>query len=100
MTNRKRIAALLICIGLVLALSVSAAFVAHEAGHHDCCGEECPVCRTIAASIRLLCSPGLVSAALLSLCLVLPGQDARRRQERLHRVFSGTLVSWKIRLDD
>jgi hypothetical protein len=100
MTNRKRIGALLLCVGLVLALSVSAVFVAHEAGHHDCRGEDCPVCRMIAASIRLLRGLGLACTALLALCLLLPGQAARRRQERLHRVFSGTPVSWKIRLND
>ena len=37
MANRKRLGALLICAALLLALIVSSAFIAHEAGH-DCSG--------------------------------------------------------------
>lgn len=43
MMNRKRIGVLLVCVGLVIALSASVFYIAHEA-HHDCCGEGCPVC--------------------------------------------------------
>ena len=58
MTGRKRFGALLLCIGLLLVLSVSTAFIAHEADH-DCCGEDCPICRTIAVNISLLRTLGL-----------------------------------------
>ena len=98
MTRRKRIGALLLCVGLVLVLAVSAAFVAHEADH-DCSGEDCPICLIIANTIRLLRMPGLAAAALLSLFL-LSGSSARCRLNRPAGFFSGTLVSWKIRLND
>ena len=99
MTNRKRIAALLLCIGLIAALSVSAAFIAIEADH-DCCGEDCPVCRTIAVNIRLLRTLALACAALGVFCFLRSGRNARRPRDRYAAVIPGTLVSWKIRLDD
>ena len=100
MTNRKRSAALLICIGLVLALSVSAAFVAHEAGHHDCCGEDCPVCRTIAITKGLLRAFRLLLLSLLTLLAPAACLCTLLRQTGVSVHASGTLVSWKIRLND
>ena len=41
MNMRKRGYALLFCIGFVLVLLVSSAFLIREADH-DCCGEHCP----------------------------------------------------------
>ena len=99
MTGRKRFAALLLCIGLILVLSVSVAFIAHEADH-DCCGEDCPICRTIAVNISLLRTLGLAVLAVLCLFFLLSVRPARRRWERYASFFSGTLVSWKIRLND
>jgi hypothetical protein len=99
MTGRKRIGALLLCIGLVLVLSVSAAFIIHEADH-DCTGEDCPVCRNIAVNIRLLRTIGL-AALILPLLFLLPAAHAAyRRQDRDASFCPGTLVSWKIRLND
>ncbi|MCR5566515.1 MAG: hypothetical protein K6F61_06655 [Clostridiales bacterium] len=100
MMNRKRIGVLLVCIGLVIALSVSVFYIAHEA-HHDCCGEDCPVCETIAVNVRLLRTLGLALFALLLFRFRLPAQASRRdRREKCARFVQGTLVSWKIRLDN
>ena len=99
MTERKRFGALLLCIGLVLILSVSTAFIAHEADH-DCCGEDCPICRTIAINISLMRTLGLAVLGVLCLFFLLSVRPVRRRGERPARSFSGTLVSWKIRLND
>lgn len=99
MTNRKRLAALLLCVGLVLVLSASAFLLIHEADH-DCSGEDCPVCRLIAINIRLLRTLGLAVLALLSLFFLRAGQSVSRCPERSVRSFSGTLVTWKIRLDN
>ncbi|MBP5726652.1 MAG: hypothetical protein J6Y48_06205, partial [Clostridia bacterium] len=57
MNARKRGYALLLCVGLILALFVSSAFLIHEADH-DYSGEECPICRTIdltTARMRTIC---------------------------------------------
>ena len=99
MTGRKRFGALLLCIGLILVLSVSVAFIAHEADH-DCCGEDCPICRTIAVNISLLRTLGLAVLAVLCLFFLLSVRSARFMRERNNGFFPGTLVSWKIRLND
>ncbi len=99
MTNRKRIAALVICIGFVFALAVSSAFIAHEAGH-DCAGHDCPVCRVIAVSMKLLRAAGMAVLMLLALFFALGDPSAHWERHRLCLSASRTLVSWKIRLNN
>ncbi|MCR4883206.1 MAG: hypothetical protein K6A68_06530 [Clostridiales bacterium] len=99
MTNRKRIGALMLCIGMALVLSVSAAFIIHEADH-DCSGEDCPVCRMIAVNINLLRTLGLAVIAFLSLFFLISGRSVHNRRSRYACFFSGTPVSWKVRLND
>ena len=99
MTNRKHISALILCIGMVLVLAVSAAFIIHEADH-DCSGEDCPVCRMIAANINLLRTLGQAVIAFLSLFFLTSGHSVRGRKDRYACFFSGTPVSWKVRLND
>ncbi len=99
MTNRRRVAALLICIGLVFALSVSSAFIAHEAGH-SCSGEDCPICQMIAVSVNLLRAIGLAVLLLPALFALLRETFAHRDWQRFYMPASGTPVSWKIRLND
>ena len=99
MTNRKRITALLLCIGLVFALAVSSAFIAHDAGH-DCTGEDCPICRMVAVSVNLLRTIGLAVLMLSALFALLRERFAHREHQGLCQPASGTLVSWKIRLND
>ena len=99
MRNTKRIGALILFIGLSLIMSVSLAFIAFEA-EHDCCGEDCPICRTIAVNIQLIRTLGLAMLMLTAVLFLRRGQAIRCRYERYIRLFSGTLVSWKVRLDD
>ena len=99
MMNAKRTGALMLCIALALVLAVSTVYIVHEADH-DCSGEDCPICRMIAVNIKLLSSLGLAVIALLVLFFQLSGQAVRSRRDQHTRFFSGTLVSWKIRLDD
>lgn len=99
MTNRKRVIALLLCIGLVFALAVSSTYIAHEAGH-VCSGDDCPICQMIAVNVSLLRTIGLVILIVLSLFGLLRGRFAYRERQRLCLPTSGTLVSWKIRLND
>jgi len=99
MTNRKRITAMLLCLGLVLALSVSSVFIAHETGH-DCSGEDCPICQMVAVNVNLLRTIGLAVLILLVLFALRRGRFAHRERRQLCLLASGTLVSWKIRLND
>ena len=81
-------------------LLVSSAYLVREAGHHCSHEEDCPVCRNIAVNIRLLRTIGL-AALILPLLFLLPAAHAAyRRQDRDASFCPGTLVSWKIRLND
>ena len=100
MMNRKRICALLLAAGLVLFLSVSAFFLAHEAGH-DCHGEEdCPICRMMAMHIQLLRAFGLLALVLLSCSATLRGRPVRFRLNTAALFTTRTPVNLKIRLNN
>ncbi len=99
MMERKRVSALLLCIGLVLVLSVSAAFLIHEADH-DCSGEDCPICRNIAVNIRLLRAAGLAIPVLTVLLLLTAADTVFGPRRRRASFCPETLVRWKIRLND
>ena len=99
MRNRKRVRALVLFIALSLIISVSFAYIALEA-HHDCCGEDCPICRTIAVNIQVIRVLGLALLIAAAVLILRRGQTARSRYTRHISFFSGTLVSWKVRLDD
>ena len=99
MTNRKRMGVLALCLGMVLVLFVSSAYIVHEAGH-ICFGEDCPVCQMIADSLCLFRAMGLAAFALLTTVALSSDEMAfgLRSVKRLPSFH--TLVSWKIRLND
>ena len=99
MADRKRFFALLLCIGFALVLSVSSAFLIHEADH-DCCGEDCPVCRTIAVISVLMRAAGLASAALPLFSAAAVCLSARKVSDTGSGYIPGTPVSRKVRLND
>lgn len=45
--NGCRIYSLVVCGLLLLTLFFSMLFISEEMGHHDCTGEDCPVCAVI-----------------------------------------------------
>lgn len=99
MRDRKRLTALLLCMGLLLTLAVSSAFIVLEEGH-ACCGETCEICESIAKTVALLrvmarCAfLSLFAACLLPLLRAICALKAARRSA------FGTLVCWKVRLND
>ena len=98
MTNRKRAGALLLCIGLILVLSVSIIFIAHETDH-DCCGEDCPICdfmRQCENTLRGF-SEGIAQPAVVMLPVLIALLAAEFFVSFLS---SETLVSRKIRLNN
>ena len=97
--NRKRICALLLAAGLALFLSVSAFYLAHEAGH-DCCGEDCPVCRMMAMHIQLLRAFSLLVLVPASCSALLRGRTFRFRLNTAPLFPTRTPVSLKIRLNN
>ena len=98
MKDRKRIGAWILCISFVLILFVSFAYIVHEV-NHDCAGEECDICETIAQTEVLLQSFALAGVVLLlftALTVLKPGCFKKGNRLPVH----GTLVSWKVRLDN
>ena len=77
----------------------SCLFIAEEMGHHDCCGEDCPICETIEICIENVRSIGcavIVFVALASIIYATPDQVRKIRSED---TACFTLVSSKVRLD-
>ena len=99
MNHRKRIGTILLCAAFVLVLFVSSAYLVHEAGHH-CSDKDCQVCRTIAMTTELLRAFGIL--LLIMPALFAPAVRLHSWQCQSGTVIpaSGTLVSWKIRLND
>ncbi len=52
---------------LVITLFFSSVFIAEEMGHHDCTGEDCPICATIELCISIIrtCEAVTVMASAL-----------------------------------
>lgn len=99
MNARKRTHALLLCIGLVLVLLVSSAFLIREADH-DCCGEDCPICRTIAMTTALMRALFLIAAAQLMWSALAVSRSAFRFPGSVRLLAEGTPVSRKTRIND
>ena len=99
MNARKRGNALLLCIGLVLVLLVSSAFLIQEADH-DCCGEDCPICRTIAMTTALMQALCLIAAAQLMWSVLAISRSAFHIPGFVCLHAEGTPVSRKTRIND
>ncbi len=100
MISRKRAGALLLCAAFVLMLFVSSAYLVREAGHHCSHEDDCPVCRTIAVTKGLLRAFRLLLLSLLTLLAPAACLCALLRLAGVSVHASGTLVSWKIRLNN
>ncbi|MBQ8973181.1 MAG: hypothetical protein IJ074_08905 [Clostridia bacterium] len=99
MSKQKRLIALLMCVGILLTLFVSCAYIVDDADH-DCTGEDCPICEFIAQIEHIQRGFTFVVLALLLTFLVSPALYALRARERVLLPVDVTLVSWKIRLND
>ena len=99
MRHQKRIGAGLLCVILILALLVSSAFIVHETGH-NCTGEDCLICQAMALNGQLLRLIGVAILLLVSLPGILCVKHTWADTPGFSVPASGTLVSWKIRLDN
>jgi hypothetical protein len=99
MNSRKRLHALILCAGFILVLLVSSAFLIHEADH-DCSGEDCPICRTIAMTTMLMRVCCMLIAAWLFTILPAAAASARKAPEGACIAAPGTPVSLKTRMND
>ena len=99
MSKARRFGALLLCIGMVLVLLISSAYIVHEADH-DCVGEGCHTCETIERLTAVIRGFGMVLLVLLVAILLLALRPICRFPERESLPVGGTLISWKIRLNN
>ncbi len=99
MRHQKRIGAGFLCVVFVLSMLVSSAFIIHEAGH-DCTGEDCPICQAMAMNGQLLRLIGAALLVLVSLLGLPRAKHAWTGTLGFSTPASGTLVSWKIRLNN
>ena len=99
MSKTKRALALCMCIGMILVLFTSSAYLVHEAGH-ECAGDHCETCKRIQEVRAILSSFLVLALAWRFVSVILPfrrtllaaGDDGLRPR--------CTLVSWKVRLDN
>ena len=99
MRDRKRLTALLLCIGLLLALAVSSAFIVLEEGH-ACSGEACEICESVAKTVALLRIAARCVFLLLFAACLLPLLRALCALKAARLPALSTLVCWKVRLND
>ena len=101
MLKRRHMIAVIICAAMLLSIFVSSAYVVHEAAHHhQCTGEDCPICRFIARVEQLRRGFGLALMALLSVCFALTSCHERPAWAAEDTPVLCTLVGRKIRLND
>ena len=97
MTKKRILTAVL--AALVLAVMLSSSLFIIEHADHDCTGEDCPICRTIAMTGMLMRALFVIASAwlLFSVPAVL---SARRAFAAARSDTSDTPVSRKIRMND
>ena len=98
MKQQKRFIAWIMCIGMILVLFVSSAYIAHETVH-DCVGEHCEICENIAQMEALLQSFVLLGVVMTLLFTLLTFLRVLRAEEEMRASLSPTLVGWKVRLN-
>ena len=99
MRDRKRLLALLLCVGLVTVLAVSSAFIVLEAGH-VCCGSACKTCESVAKTEALLRGMACFALPLLFAAALLPVLKAFCALNAVRQPALDTLVCWKVRLNN
>ena len=101
MKNRRHVIAVAVCAVMLLSVIVSSAYIAHEAAHHhQCTGEDCPICQFIAQIEQIRRGFGMALLALLLICFAL----ALRRESHASATADVpalcTPVGRKVRLND
>lgn len=98
MNNRnKKIISVTICVMVLFALLMSYFFVAREL-HHDCCGEDCPICATIDICINTINQLGNAVGTVV-LALLVSALTYNFYKVYVLYVVPHTLVSRKVRLN-
>lgn len=101
MNTRRRVFAAVICAVMLLSVFVSSAYVVREAvQHHECTGEDCPICRFIAQVEQVRRGFGMALLALLLICLALGARRESHAPKPMELPAFCTLVGRKVRLNN
>lgn len=98
MTKKRRIAAMAMCLALLLVMFFSTVYMIREADH-NCTGENCPICHEIRICRQILNTVGtaVLGAAVFSFASVfLTALTSAHRRESA----AVTLISLKVKLSD
>ena len=99
MSKDRRLGTLLLCIGFVLTLSASCAYLSLEAGH-ECVGAHCDTCEHIHELTALLHGFALFMLLLFAALLAVAAQRHAFPRNAAMLAFTGSPVSWKVRLNN
>jgi len=99
MSSRKRLCALLLCVGIALMLLVSSAYLVSVSGHRCVCSHGCEICEAMSNTEALL--SGFVFFAVI---LAFAAHVGLRREETPERSLALalplTLVGRKVQLNN
>ena len=97
--NGSRIYSLVVCSLLLLTIFFSMLFISEEMGHHDCTGDDCPVCAVIEICINNVekCGTVVIAVAAAAVVMITFSENNNIYKEAI--VFS-SLTGNKVRLNN
>ena len=97
--KKYRICSLVVSSLLLLTLFFSMIFISEEMGHHDCSGENCPVCAVLEICINNVekCGTVVIAAAVAAVIMITFLNADNNYKEEI--VFS-SLTGKKVRLNN
>jgi hypothetical protein len=93
----RKLISVAVCVMVLFALLMSYFFVATEL-HHDCCGEDCPICATIDICVNTIKQLGNAVGTIVFVLFV-SAVTHNLHKLYVYHVIPHTLVSRKVRLN-
>ena len=97
--NRKKIIAIIFSVILLGTFLLSAVFLAEEIGHHDCIGDDCPICETIEQCVYNLTIVGM-AVLFVAICNGVLGFINQLKKTVPMIRFSLSPVEYKVRMNN
>ena len=97
--NSKKKIAVLLGVILLGSFLLSSIFVAEEIGHHDCIGDDCPICETIEQCVYNLTVVGM-AVLFIAVCVSIKAFISHIIKTLLMSGYSLSPVEYKVRLNN